>query len=80
MLQLTNDGLTLVDHLARAQKQKRDNGQWRNIKGQTQSVFALDGDEWGVIHCLPLHLPSLTMAAPRLSTMMINPTPTIYIS
>lgn len=49
----------LVDYLARAQKQKGDNGQWRNTKGQTQSVSALDGDEWGVIRRLPSRPPSL---------------------
>lgn len=32
-------------YLARARKQKGDNGQWRNTKGQTQSVSVLDGDE-----------------------------------
>lgn len=54
----------LMDYFARAQKQKRDNGQWRNIKGQTQSVSALDGDEWGIIHCLPSHLPSMHHGSP----------------
>lgn len=58
-LQLTNYSHNLAHYLARAPKQKRDNGQWRNIKGQTQSVSALDGDEWGLIRCLPSHLPSL---------------------
>lgn len=49
----------LMNYLARAQKQNRDNGQWKNIKGQTQSVSALDGDEWSVIHRLPSHLRAL---------------------
>lgn len=47
------------DYLARARKQKGDNGQWRNTKGQTQSVSVLDGDEGAAVGRPPSRPPSL---------------------